>query len=563
MLRPSLVVVAALACSQPAFAETVLAQKRPATPVIEAPMPPAIGNAPKLIVAISVDQFSADLFAEYRGQFTGGLKRMQEGAVFPSGYQSHAATETCPGHSTILTGNHPTKTGIFANDWIDPKSSREDKTIYCAEDESVAGSTSKNYTVSDIHLKVPTLGDRVKAANPASRVVSVAGKDRAAVMMGGHNVDELWWWDGKQLTSYAGRNAPPAVTKMNTVIAEGIAKGLPETEAQAACSSRNRAVSIGGGKTVGDGKLALAAGDRRGFRATPYFDSAILKLSADLALDMKLGQSSNTDILTIGASATDYVGHSFGTSGSEMCINLLSLDKTLGLFFNALDTTGVDYAVVLTADHGGHDLPERIREQSSPDAARIGKDLDPAKVGETIAKTLKLKLKPKKPLLYGSSSGDVWIAPGLSKTTHAKVRTMALAAYRKHPMVSAVYSRSQILAASIPSAPPETWTIVQRIRASFDPVRGGDFYVALKPRITPIPDPTNGTVATHGSVWDYDRRVPILFWRKGMKQFEQPLSVMTVDIAPSLAALIGLNIPKGAMDGRCLDLDAGSGTTCR
>ncbi len=178
-----------------------------ATPVLAqeagpAPAPaPAPASPPKLVVAISVDQFSADLFAQYRQNFTGGLARLARGGVFPSGYQSHAATETCPGHSTILTGSRPSRTGIVANDWMDRKTAREDKTVYCAEDERVAGSRSENYTVSPVHLLVPTLGDRMKAADPASRVVSVAGKDRAAVMMGGHKVDELWWWDGKTYVS--------------------------------------------------------------------------------------------------------------------------------------------------------------------------------------------------------------------------------------------------------------------------------------------------------------------------------------------------------------------------
>src|SRR3954463_3068570 len=104
--------------------------------------------APKLIVAISVDQFSADLFAEYRQHFTGGLRRLSEGVVFPAGFQSHAATETCPGHSTILTGSRPYRTGIIANDWLDQSAAREDKVIYCSEDETVPGSSSSNYTVS-------------------------------------------------------------------------------------------------------------------------------------------------------------------------------------------------------------------------------------------------------------------------------------------------------------------------------------------------------------------------------------------------------------------------------
>ena len=179
---------------------------------------------PKLIVAISVDQFAADLFQQYRNHYTGGFTRLLNGAVFPSGYQSHAATETCPGHSTILTGMRPAHTGIIANNWIDQATPRKDKTVYCAEDESVPGTDSSNYTVSDKHLKVPTLGERMKVADPRTRVVSVAGKDRAAVMMGGHKVDELWWWSGKSFVSYAGRAEPAVVTRANAAITALIAR---------------------------------------------------------------------------------------------------------------------------------------------------------------------------------------------------------------------------------------------------------------------------------------------------------------------------------------------------
>ena len=94
------------------------------------------------------------------------------------------------------------------------------------------------------------------------------------------------------------------------------------------------------------------------------------------------------------------------------------------------------------------------------------------------------------------------------------------------------------------------------------PSAAGDFYVVLRPRITPIPTAEPGYVATHGSVWDYDRRVPILFWRRGMTPFEQPLSVETVDIMPTLAGLIGLPLAPGSVDGRCLDLIDGPESSC-
>src|SRR6478735_7111445 len=133
---------------------------------------PLKADAPKLILAISVDQFSADLFDEYRGQFTGGFRRLIDGGtVFHNGYQSHAATETCPGHSTIMTSRRPGSNGIVANAWVDWAAPRADKAVYCAEDESAPGSTSTSYTVSGKHLNATTCGDRVEAVSPPSRNV--------------------------------------------------------------------------------------------------------------------------------------------------------------------------------------------------------------------------------------------------------------------------------------------------------------------------------------------------------------------------------------------------------
>ena len=120
------------------------------------PQPQFPPNAPKLLIVISVDQFSADLFEEYRPQFTGGLARIASGTLFRNGYQSHAATETCPGHSTILTGDHPARTGIVANAWFDAAAPRSDKNIYCAEDERVAGTNSADYSPSPAHLRRAT-----------------------------------------------------------------------------------------------------------------------------------------------------------------------------------------------------------------------------------------------------------------------------------------------------------------------------------------------------------------------------------------------------------------------
>jgi hypothetical protein len=515
---------------------------------------------PRLIVAISVDQFSADLFAQYRQHFTGGLRRLADAIVFPSGYQSHNMTETCPGHSTILTGSRPARTGIISNDWFDQGVGRPDKHVYCSEDPAAGGSSFAHYTVSTHFLKVPALGDRMKAANPRSRSVAVAGKDRAAIMMGGYGPDQRWYWTGRRFEPLG--KAPPAAAgaTVNAEAAATLARERPPLELPPVCEAQSGAVAVaGGGAPVGGGRLVRAAGDERGFRASPDLDGATLALAAALRREMRLGEGPAPDLLAIGLSATDYVGHTYGTEGAEMCLQMLALDRLLGMFFRELDATGIDYVVMLTADHGGNDIPEREAQRGMSMASRADEALSPGPMGKALAARLNLQ----GPVLLGAGAfGDMYVDKAIVGPARQRVLREAVAAYRAHPQVAAVFTHAELAATPIPSGPPETWSLLQRARASFDADRSGDFVVLLKPRVTPLFDTSHGYVATHGSPWDYDRRVPILFWRKGMTPFEQPLSVETVDIMPTLAALIGLRVPPGEIDGRCLDLDAGPASTC-
>lgn len=516
----------------------------------------SMATPPTLIVAISIDQFSADLFAEYRNRFTGGFARLLDGAVFPSGYQSHAATETCPGHSTLLTGMRPARTGIVLNNWIDLKSPLADKTIYCVEDETVSANTHEDYSVAATHLLVPTLGERIKRIFPASRNVSVSGKDRAAVMMGGRATDEIWWWSGetKGFTSFAGRSMPAVVRLTNASINADLGKARPALPMPGYCVSRSRAIAIGE-QTVGAGRLSRAAGDAEAFRTSPDVDNATFALAAGLVTSMKLGQRGTPDLLNVSLSATDYIGHSYGMQGSEMCVQLASLDQHLGAFFKALDATGVDYAVVLSADHGGIDLPERGGEEGSATTRRSRFDM------AAVIRQSSAEGGVPAAALHAQDS-NVYIDPAITGPQRARLVSATRAAILAQPDVAAVFTADEIEAAPEPSGPPETWPLLMRAKASFYRPRSGDLIFALQPRVVSRPT-GKGYVAGHGSFWDYDRRVPILFWRRGMSGFEQPLSVETVDIAPTLAGLLRLPLAAPAMDGRCLDLDPGLASTCR
>ena len=522
------------------------------------------GKQPKLVVSIAVDQLSSDLYAEYRSTFTGGLKRLSEGAVFPSGYQSHAATETCPGHATIMTGAHPGRAGIIANNWIDLDAERDSKVIYCAEDERVEGTsfgditkaTQATYVPSAWHLLVPTLGERLKKISPKSRNVAVSGKDRAGLMMAGNNVDQIYWFSGKGFVTAAGKETSQAIDSVNAAIAAKIDKARAPFAVPEHCKARSAKITHGDGKSVGDYTFGRPEGGSRIFRLSPDHDDAIIAATTAVIGEMKLGQGEATDVLSVGLSATDYIGHAFGTEGVEMCIQMGELDRNLGKLFDYLDSQNISYVVALTSDHGGLDLPERAKLQAMPDAQRLDMKLNT----KTIAAAIKaeLGLITDDPLLHADSPfGDYYVSHDLDSVTGAKVKLTAMAHIAKHPQVEAVLDGQQLASMPMPQGSPEEWTLAERARASYHADRSGDFIVLLKKGVTPIPTTALGYVATHGSPWDYDRRVPILFWRQGMTPFEQPLSVRTVDIAPTLGALIGVDMSGKDIDGRCLDLDGG------
>jgi hypothetical protein len=229
-----------------------------ATPVAAQTAPP-----PKLVVALSIDQFSADLFDEYRPMLLGGIGRLSHGTVFRNGYQSHNATETCPGHSTIMTGSRPSRTGIIANYWFDQSQARSDKGVYCSEDERVTGSSSLAYTVSPYHLRVPTLGELWKKAHPTARNVAVAGKDRAAVMMSGHVADQRWYWDGKTfVTDLRGVMEPKSVAAGKIAVANAVAQDRPALEMPSPCQAKSTIIPIEGGGSAGRGQCLCSQGRR-------------------------------------------------------------------------------------------------------------------------------------------------------------------------------------------------------------------------------------------------------------------------------------------------------------
>jgi predicted AlkP superfamily pyrophosphatase or phosphodiesterase len=314
-------------------------------------------------------------------------------------------------------------------------------------------------------------------------------------------------------------------------------------------------------KSIGNPLAALTPGAAKGMRVRPELDRATVDLANALTDELKLGRGKTTDLLAISLSVTDYVGHTYGTEGPEMCTQMLALDETLDVLLKHLDAIGVSYVVALTADHGGHDAAERNQARGIADDLRF--------TAENGVKALNAALGySEKPVFRvddfesDSIAGDLYLDPSIKGEERTALIARAKQWLSERPVFAAAFTRDELLATPPSQLPPDAWTLAERAAASVDTKRSGDIVALLKPRISPISNPGGGSVATHGSAWDYDRRVPILFWRPGMTAYEQPNSIETVDIMPTLAALIGLPVPASEIDGKCRDLDAGPGSTC-
>lgn len=535
------------------------------TPAAAAPI---AKPAPKLVVVISIDQFGANLFEQYRGRFRGGLDRLaREGVVYPSGYQSHGMTETCPGHSTLLTGKYPNKTGIVANDWYDLTTGKK---TYCLDDPSVTLANDPSgggRLASPKLLAATTYGDWLKTVSPESRVYAVSGKDRGAINMAGHKADGVFWLETRfGMTTWVepGQDAKvrlaPVAAFNARLVAEQKKKPFVWTYDDKRCKVLEGDYVTGGRAWRAALPLpapkdeAAATND---LAVSPYTDRVTLEAAQALREDFKLGDGAATDVLTISLSATDFIGHRYGARGPEMCDHLMRLDDRLGAFLDSLDKVKGQVLVVLTADHGGSDFPERLAEQGY-DAGRVSPAVWLKDLNAAVRDQLKLDYDP---LVQAGGIESLYAVGADGKTPtavdRARITAAALAVLARRPEVFAAFDAAALAASPPPprGTPPDEISVAERMRRNAYPGRVGDILVAFQPYQT-LANAGATYVASHGSPWDYDRRVPILFWWKGGTARERVLPIETVDIAPTIAAVTGVPVPAD-VDGRCLPLGAG------
>ena len=501
---------------------------------------------PKLVLMLSIDQMRVDYLSRFAPLYKGGLKTLIErGAVFNNAFYRHAATETGPGHSVLLSGRHPSHSGIVANEWWD---SYLKKAINVVDDPFSLPVGGEGRSASPVNALSFTVGDALKSTDAHSRVVGVSLKDRSAILMGGRRADAAYWYEvagGNFITStYYAKEAPPWLTRWNALRLPDQYAGkkwtrlLPDEEpykkyagADAIEGEWDRKDIVFPHAIRGNPPERLYYDD---FRRTPFADEVTLSFALEAMKQHHLGEDEHTDILAVGFSATDVIGHTYGPESQEVMDQLLRLDSVLGDLFRKIDSNVglANTVVVLSADHGSLPLVENLRNQGI-DARRVSPDIFRSAVQDAFTRRF-----PGVKGLIAYFATDIYLDEDvirLNRLDRATVERTAIDALMSTGLVEKVYAHSDLMK---PISDDPQLRLFQN--AFFQP-RSPHLNVLLKKYVY-VNSQVGGT--GHGTLYDYDRHIPVVFMGRTIKSGHYQQECGPEDIAPTLAHLLGLTFPR-------------------
>lgn len=492
---------------------------------------------PTLVVMLTVDQLRPDYLTMWAPQFTGGLARLLGGgAVFLNGYQDHANTETAPGHASILSGRFPRSTGIVSNS----------EGVYDPQFPLIG---ARGDPASPYRFRGTTLVDWLRVANPASKALSVSRKDRGAILPIGRAKQPVFWYarsNGTFTTSrYYGDSLPSWVQEFNDrrLPYQWAGKSWDLLLDPSAYSEVDSAPFENGGLDYAFPHFFPTDPTQaaQSFAAFPFMDQLTLSFALQGVRQMRLGAGPGTDLLAVSLSTTDAVGHGFGPDSREVHDQIVRLDRYLGAFFDTLftlrDSTRI--VIALTSDHGVTPLPLSKTRYPNQGAGRV--NIRPA-VGPLFASLRDVGVDTS--AFSFDDEGVLYLdESALSQKglrAEAVARTFA-SEVMKVPGVLRV-DRVSTLAAKDTS----TDYVARRWLHLLPPERPAAAVVTLKPYWYW----STVNFATHGSPHDSDANVPIIFYGAGIKPGRHTKKTLVVDIAPTLAEIVGVKPTEEHLDGR-------------
>lgn len=508
----------------------------------------ASAERPNLVVSIIVDQLRYDYLERFQSQFTdrGFGLFYKQGAVLSFGRYNYFPTSTAPGHATVLSGAPPSEHGIIGNSWFDK---RTRKSVYCAEDKSVegVGITGIDGQRSPKNFIGSNLADQMRL-HLGSRVIGISMKDRGAILPAGNKPAGAYWFDSKSghfvTSTYYTKSLPDWVVDYNNKDRAGSFLGTKWTRLLPADQYDYEDDAPGERPLPGEKKAVFphtigskTNTTRSAVMPTPFANQILMEFAMAAIEGEGLGSGERTDLLCVSFSPVDYIGHAFGPHSHEIQDTIIRLDRQFDAFFDYLDQKiGLENVLIhLTADHGVAPLPEFAQAQGI-----AGGRYNAATQLLDLMGKLSDHFGPAKYFLYPKfSSGQLIYDHSVlreKKIPVADVDKFIREWAFDTGLFQAAYSRAQLLDGLAPGQ------IGRAVFNGFNGERGADMILIAKQFLIPTYG-SGGT--THGSPYNYDTHVPMLFFGPGVKPGRYDDEFYITDIAPTLAAILRVELPSG------------------
>jgi len=512
---------------------------------------------PKIVVGIVVDQMCYDYLYRFQHHFSaGGFNRfLNKGLNCRNTLYNYVPTFTGPGHASIYTGTTPSNHGIVANEWYQ----RSTKTfVNCVSDKSVQtiGSSSLEGQVSPKNLRTYTVTDQLKLASPESKVISISIKDRSSILPGGHLSDGSYWYDyasGTFITSSffkaelpkwlqqfnQTKNADKYMRTWDLLNPKTMYKSQDESPYEMILSGKKTATFPYDFKEMS--KVANNA--HQLFTISPFANELLTDLAMEAMSHEQLGLDGKTDMLCISYSTPDIAGHSFGPYSLEMEDMYARLDRQIEKLLSHLESMyGKDgFIVFLTADHAVVPVPQMLMDRKMPGGYLFLNDRMAVLKNEVI-RTFGADL------IESEENQNIYLHQQRMDSLLLKKETVAnyiADQIRKWPEVKLAITQQSLLSGT---ESLDEWG--QMIQKGFDIERSGEVIFMLQPGYLSkaIDEPKAHTGTSHGSAFNYDTHVPLLWYGANIPAENCFRPIQIVDVAPTLIHLMNLQ-RTGAMTG--------------
>ena len=508
---------------------------------------------PKLVIGLVVDQMRWDYLYRYYDRYAadGGFKRLlNQGFTCENTMIPYTPTVTACGHSTIYTGSVPAISGITGNFWWDREQMRS---VYCTEDKSVntVGSVSVLGQMSPKNLLVSTICDELRlATNFKSKVIGIALKDRGGILTAGHSANAAYWYDntaGNWISStYYMNELPKWVSNFNMqkwpdkYYQQGWNTLYPLNTYQQSTKDENAYEASPFGPAQKGFPYDLKSFTGKNYiplAVTPYGNTLTAEFAKNAIVAEQLGADAVTDFLAISFSSPDYIGHSFGPNSIEAEDGFLRLDKELGSLLDFLDSkVGKNqYTVFLSADHGVVQIPEYLQENKLP-----GGRVYLSTVMTNLNKTLNEKYKISNIIVSNDNYQLHLNNPSLDSAKLDKEEVTAWIVNRlsAEPGIARAFAVKDLNKVPLPAS------IRNMLNNGYYYRRNGEIQLILQPDYI---DAYSATGTTHGLWNPYDSHIPLLWYGWGVKQGKTNREIYMTDIAPTVAALLHIQMPNGSV----------------